>query len=90
MKIFLQGQLAIAANLNTITKEIPQGTTLAQLIQEIATTLPAEAQNLLLTEQGTPRTSLFAALDTQHQRDLNIPIPPETKELTLMPPMAGG
>lgn len=90
MKIHLQGQLGVAAETTTLTRDIPDNTTVAAFITSIATDLPEEARNLILKPDGTIRPSLFIALDDTHHRDTTIIIPPTTQELTLMPPMAGG
>lgn len=90
MKIHLQGQLGVAADATSLTRDIPNNTTVAELIIAIATELPEEARNLILKPDGSLRPSLFIALDDTHLRDTSILIPPNTQELTLMPPMAGG
>jgi molybdopterin converting factor small subunit len=90
MHILLQGQLSVAADFNHIQREVPEGTTVTQLILSIAQDLPREAKQLILKPDGTLRTSLFIALDNQHLRDTETIIPSDTSELILMPPMAGG
>ena len=90
MKIHLQGQLAVAAETSTLTRDITNSTTVGELVTTIASDLPEEAHKLILTPDGTLRTSLFIALDDTHHRDTTSIIPPNTKTLTLIPPMAGG
>ncbi len=90
MLIHLQGQLGVAAETTTLTHDIPDNTTVAELVTTIATNLPEEARNLILKTDGTLRPSLFIALNDTHLRDTSTIIPPNTQELTLMPPMAGG
>jgi len=90
MIIHLQGQLGVAAETTTLDRKVSANTTVAELITSIATDLPAEARDLILTSVGTLRTSLFIALDDTHLRDTTTLIPPHTQTLTLMPPMAGG
>jgi hypothetical protein len=90
MDVLLQGQLAVAAERHSIEYPITEQTQLDQCIRDIAGELTAEAKALLLNHDDSIRVSLFVALDGEHQRDFGIPIPPNTKELMLMPPMAGG
>ncbi|NWK54365.1 MoaD/ThiS family protein [Verrucomicrobiaceae bacterium N1E253] len=90
MHILLQGQLGALTNSPIIDYPLVEETTVADLIQQICKRLPQEAQQLILHSDGSLRQSLFVAIDDNHLRDLNTLIPPNTKELILMPPMAGG
>ena len=88
--ILLQGQLSVAAETATLTLDLPAQTTVSELIISTAAKLPAVARDLILTPDGSLRPSLFIALDDNHLRDTSTLIPPNSKTLTLMPPMAGG
>ncbi len=90
MNILLQGQLAVASGQHSIEKEITENTSIEMLIQQLSSTLPAEASALLLSDDGSVRSSLFVAIDGKHLRDYTVTIPTTTRELMLMPPMAGG
>jgi|GEM_PF-6762576 hypothetical protein len=90
MIIHLQGQLGVAAEITILTRDVPDNTTVAELITTIANDLPEEAHSLILKPDGSLRPSLFIALDDTHHRDTTTLIPTSTQELTLMPPMAGG
>ena len=91
MKINLQGQLATAAESSQIDFPLTQDTTVEEVITNIAADLPSAARELLINSDGSPRTSLFIALNNNHLRALSTVIHHNTDcELTLMPPMAGG
>lgn len=90
MIILLQGQLAVLAEQSSIHRDVGPHTTIADLIADISEQLPPQASTLLLNEDRTIRSSLFIAIDGQHFRDHSSIIPPNTQEIMLMPPMAGG
>ena len=90
MNILLQGQLAVASGQHSIEIEVSGNNSIEMLIQQLASTLSAEASALLLSDDGSVRSSLFVAIDGKHLRDYTSIIPEDTRELMLMPPMAGG
>ena len=90
MNILLQGQLAVTSGQHSIAQVISENTSVEMLIQQLASTFPAEAKSLLVSDDGSVRSSLFVAIDGQHLRDYTTIIPTTAIEFMLMPPMAGG
>ena len=90
MQILFQGQLGVAAGTSQLQIELNQGATINEVICEISQNLSDEARDLIMNSDGTVRNSLFIALDDNHVLDSNTLIPESTKELVLIPPMAGG
>ncbi|MFC4990807.1 MoaD/ThiS family protein [Rubritalea tangerina] len=90
MRILLQGQLAVTSGTHAIEHQIDSPTTLESLILLTAQQLPEAARDLLITPQKQIRSSLFVAVDGTHQRDYSTQLSPNTSEIMLMPPMAGG
>lgn len=88
MIIILKGQLQAMAGQAQIETEVVSGESLSALIQRIATGTSDEARQLMVTDNGEVRSSLFVAVDGEHVRDLDQPA--KGSELLLMPPMAGG
>ena len=83
MTITLQyrGQLATALGTSTETTKIASDTTLQSIIDATAARM-GDLAPLCQT--------LLIAIDGQQATDFAAPIPESTREITLMPPIAGG
>ncbi|MFT4549458.1 MAG: molybdopterin converting factor small subunit [Verrucomicrobiales bacterium] len=86
-----RGQLALAASSPSEEIDPPAGATIADLIKQAATRHGADFAKLILAADGTFRSTLLVALDgEQIQNPAETQLPETAKELTLLPPIAGG
>lgn len=86
-----RGQLAIAANTPSEEIDPRPGTTIADLVRAAAARHGGEFAKLILGNDGTLRSTLLIALDgDQIQNPDDTLLPESARELTLLPPIAGG
>lgn len=79
----------MVAGLTSEERDVNPETTIAELILEIAKSKPAEVARFLTDGEGNISTSLFVVVDDDHALDYDVRLG-DTRELLLMPPMAGG
>jgi len=86
-----RGQLAIAASSPTEEINPRPGTSIADVIRAAAARHGKDFSKLILGEDGNFRSTLLIALDgDQIQDPEETQIPESAKEITLLPPIAGG
>ncbi len=86
-----RGQLAIAAKGSTEEINPRPGTPVADLIRAAAARHGEEFSKLILAADGTGRSTLLIALDGEQIQDPEeTKLPEGARELTLLPPIAGG
>ena len=86
-----RGQLAIAAKISTEEINPRPGTMISDLIRAAAARHGEGFSKLTLAADGSFRSTLLIALDgEQVQNPEETPLPETAKELTLLPPIAGG
>lgn len=86
-----RGQLAIAAKSPSEVINPRPGTSIADLIRAAAARHGQDFARLVLADDGTFRSTLLVALDgDQVQNPEDTRLPETAKEITLLPPIAGG
>ena len=86
-----RGQLALAAKAPSEEINPRPGTTIADLIKAAAARHGQDFAKLILASDGSFRSTLLVALDgEQIQNPEEAQLPETAKEITLLPPIAGG
>lgn len=86
-----RGQLAIAANTHSEEIEPSPETTIADLVRAAAARHGEEFARLVLAPDGLLRSTLLIALDgDQIQNPDEVVLSESARELTFLPPIAGG
>lgn len=86
-----RGQLAIAAKCPSEEINPRPGTSIADIIRAAAARHGEDFSKLVLASDGTFRSTLLVALDGEQVQDPEAAqIPDSARELTLLPPIAGG
>lgn len=90
IQLHYRGQLAIAAKSPTEEINPRPGTTVADVIMAAAARHGRDFSDLILAADGSFRSTLLIALDGDQVLDPNSPLPASAREITLLPPIAGG
>ena len=92
MKLTLcyRGQLATAAGIASEEIEVEPGTSALSIVQDAARRAGGEFEGMVFDADGQPLRTLLVAADGEQLVDLSVPVGEGVREITLMPPIAGG
>jgi molybdopterin converting factor small subunit len=85
-----RGQLATATGQSEAERELAADETLTHLIASLAEEHGAAFREIVLDAQGRQRRTLLVAIDGEQAVNFEAPIAEGVREITLMPPIAGG
>jgi len=88
--IQFRGQLATATGQSSVEREIAMGETLTALIGMLAEEHGDAFREIVLDAEGRQRRTLLIAVEGEQVVDFDAPIREGAREITLMPPIAGG
>ena len=86
----LRGQLATAAGRGEAGRELAPGESLTGLIAALADEHGEAFREIVFDGEGRQRRTLLVAVDGEQAVDFDAPIGEGVREITLMPPIAGG
>ena len=92
MKVQLnyRGQLAAASGAASEVVEAAAGYSLLAIVGAAARRIGGEVEAMVFDPDGEPRRTLLIAVDGEQMVDLSAQIGDGVREITLMPPIAGG
>lgn len=91
LSIEFRGQLALATETATITRDVEPDALVTDVLKSIATDENDQFRELVLDNDGECGSTLFVAIDGEHIRlDADATIPDGAREMVVMPPIAGG
>ncbi len=92
MKVQLnyRGQLAAASGTASEAVEVAAGDSVLAIVGDAARRIGGEFEAMVFGPDGEARRTLLVAVDGEQAVDLSAPIGGGVREITLMPPIAGG
>ena len=84
LTINYRGQLATSEGTDHVTLNVTAGASLRSVILEVV------QNDIVVDADGKIRRTLLVAVDGEQVLDLEMPITESTREITLIPPIAGG
>lgn len=88
--IHYRGQLASAMGVDSEELDIAQASSIRSVLQEISARGGGAFAEIALDDYGAPRRTLLVAIDGEQITDFGLKIASHVKEITLIPPIAGG
>ena len=88
--IHYRGQLASAMGVDSEEVNIEQASSIRSVLQELSARAGSAFAEIALDENGVPRRTLLVAIDGEQITDFGMELAPHVKEITLIPPIAGG
>ena len=88
--IHYRGQLATAMGVDSEEVDIGQASSIRSLLQELSARAGGAFAEIALDVNGVPRRTLLVAIDGEQITDFGMEIASDVKEITLIPPIAGG
>ena len=88
--IQFRGQLATATGQSEAERDLAPGDTLSSLIAALADEHGEAFREIVFDSEGRQRRTLLVAIDGEQVVDFESPISDGAREITLMPPIAGG
>ena len=85
-----RGQIATALGESSVQFDVHSGATINSIIQDLAQRGGVAFTDIAFDSHGKPNRTLLVAVDGEQSTDFEIAIAPETKEITFIPPIAGG
>ena len=85
-----RGQLSFAMGLDFEEVHLREGTSIEMLLKELAERGGEKFGEIALDGEGVPLRTLLVAVDGIQVTDFRVPIDDQVKEITLIPPIAGG
>ena len=85
-----KGQLRLTMGLDSEEVRVPEGVSIEILLKDLAERGGKEFAEIALDGDGLPLRTLLVAIDGIQVTDLRLPIDAHVKEITLIPPIAGG
>ncbi len=90
VRLNYRGQLAGAAGRSSEEVEADPADTVLSLVLAAARRAGGEFEAMVFDGDGAPRRTLLVASDGEQVVDLSVPVGEDVREITLMPPIAGG
>jgi molybdopterin converting factor small subunit len=91
VKVEFRGQLALSAGADSVIElGIEPGMLLRELLEQLASSRDERFRELVFDAEGNCGATLFVAMNGEHVRATGAVIPEGTREIVIMPPIAGG